>query len=79
MDSIETLHNKKMVVAENVGSIRSRLLQISTDDPWFWLSWTNFETVLHKITVAAETVVFRFEENFFLVPIIIGFGRHGQH
>ena len=40
----------------------------------------NIETFHHKNTVAAETVGFRFEADFFKsVPMFLGVGYHGQY
>ena len=119
MDSIETFHNKKAVVAETVGlsfeadlfksvpiiigfccngqhwdvtlkpngccrnrwfPIRSRLLQIGTDDLRFWQSWTTLRRLVVRKMVVAETVGFWFEADLFKsVLIIIGLACHARH
>ena len=61
--------------------IRSRPLQISTDDPRLWQSWTTLRRfTIRTKKVVAETVGFRFEAHLFKsVPIILGSGWHRQN
>ena len=80
MSHIETFHHKKIVAAETLVSDSKQTSSIQYRWSQMFAVKESIETFRHKKMVAAENVGFRFEVDFFKsVPMILGFGGHGQH
>ena len=79
MDNTETLHNQKWSLQKPLASESKQ----TSSNQYRWslvlVVMDNIQTFHFKRMVTAETVGFRFEEDFFLVQIVIGFGCHAQH
>ena len=78
MDNTETLHNQKWSLQKPLASESKQ----TSSNQYRWslvlVVMDNIQTFHYKRMVTAETVGFRFEQDLFLVPIIIGFGSHAQ-
>ena len=80
MDNTETLHNKKMVVAENNGFRFEAILFKSVQKILGSGCHGPHSSDYNKRTIAAETVGIRVEADLFKsARMIFGFGCHEQH
>ena len=80
MHNIETFHNEKIVVAENVGFRIAADLSNQYITSRALVVMDNIETFHNNNIVVAENVGFRFEADLFKsVQMILDVRCHGQH